>query len=125
MYRELYLYELDYHNDISEEEYKYLDELRKPYLDDFNSRFGMSDEELEELFDIFGYNTPLYDILGTGDQIPVWVWICVGIGILAVNDEGALDVAGSYGLGGLRAFDQHRLAGYERHACEGSYCEIY
>ena len=47
MYRELYLYELDYRNDISEEEYKYLDELRKPYLDDFNSRFGMSDEELE------------------------------------------------------------------------------
>ena len=43
-----------------------------------------SDEELEELFDIFGYNTPLYGILGTGDQIPVWVWICVGIGILAI-----------------------------------------
>ncbi len=43
-----------------------------------------SDEELEELFDIFGYNTPLYGILGTGDQIPVWVWVCVGIGIAAI-----------------------------------------
>ena len=26
----------------------------------------------------------MYGILGTGDQIPVWVWICVGIGILAI-----------------------------------------
>lgn len=47
MYRELYLYELDYHKDVSEEEYKYLDELRKPYLEDFNSRFKPSEDELE------------------------------------------------------------------------------
>lgn len=47
MYRELYLYELDYQKEISEEDYKYLDGLRKPYLDDLNSRFGLSDEELE------------------------------------------------------------------------------
>lgn len=43
-----------------------------------------TDEELEELFDIFGYGTPLYGILGTGDYIPVWVWVCAGVGIVAV-----------------------------------------
>ena len=44
----------------------------------------MDDEELEEVFDMFGYGTPLYGMFGTGDQIPVWVWICAGIGILAL-----------------------------------------
>ena len=44
----------------------------------------MADEELEELFDLFGYGTPLYGMLGTGDQIPVWVWICAGAGVLAL-----------------------------------------
>ena len=43
-----------------------------------------SDEELEELFDMFGYGTPLYGMLGTGDQVPVWVWICAGAGVLAL-----------------------------------------
>ena len=45
---------------------------------------NMTEEELEELFDIFGYGTPLYGMLGTGDQIPVWVWVCSGIGVLAI-----------------------------------------
>lgn len=43
-----------------------------------------TDEELEELFDMFGYGTPLYGMLGTGDQVPVWVWICAGAGALAL-----------------------------------------
>lgn len=47
MYRELYLFELDYHKDVSEEEYKYLDEMRKPYIDDLNTRFSLSEEELQ------------------------------------------------------------------------------
>ena len=42
------------------------------------------DEELEELFDMFGYGTPLYGMFGTGDQIPAWVWICGAVGILAL-----------------------------------------
>ena len=44
----------------------------------------MDDEELEELFDMFGYGTPLYGMFGTGDQIPVWVWICGAVGIFAL-----------------------------------------
>ncbi len=44
----------------------------------------MGDEELEELFDMFGYGTPLYGMFGTGDQIPVWVWICGAAGIFAL-----------------------------------------
>ena len=44
----------------------------------------LTDEELEELFDMFGYGTPLYGMLGTGDQIPVWVWVCGGVGIVAL-----------------------------------------
>lgn len=42
------------------------------------------DEELEELFDMFGYGTPLYGMFGTGDQIPAWVWICGAVGLLAL-----------------------------------------
>jgi len=44
----------------------------------------MSDEELEELFDMFGYGTPLYAMLGTGDTVPAWVWICGSCGLLAL-----------------------------------------
>ena len=44
----------------------------------------LGDEELEELFDMFGYGTPLYGMLGTGDQIPIWVWICSGVGVAAL-----------------------------------------
>ena len=45
---------------------------------------GMSDEELEELFDMFGYGTPLYGMFGTGDTVPAWVWICGAVGIFAL-----------------------------------------
>ena len=44
----------------------------------------LTDEELEELFDMFGYGTPLYGMLGTGDQVPVWVWVCGSVGIIAL-----------------------------------------
>ena len=44
----------------------------------------MGDEELEELFDMFGYGTPLYGMFGTGDTVPAWVWICGAVGILAL-----------------------------------------
>ena len=43
----------------------------------------MTDEELEEMFDLFDYGTPLYGILGTGDEVPAWVWACGGGGLLA------------------------------------------
>ena len=43
-----------------------------------------TDEELEELFDVFGYGTPLYGMLGTGDYLPAWVLVCAGVGIIAV-----------------------------------------
>ena len=45
---------------------------------------GLSDEELEELFDMFGYGTPLYGMFGTGDTVPAWVWICGSCGLLAL-----------------------------------------
>jgi len=44
----------------------------------------MSDEELEELFDLFGYNTPLAAILPTGDETPVYPFVFGGIGLLAI-----------------------------------------
>jgi hypothetical protein len=45
---------------------------------------GMGDEELEDLFDMFGYGTPLYGMFGTGDSIPAWVWTCGSCGLLAL-----------------------------------------
>ena len=45
---------------------------------------GLSDEELEELFDMFGYGTPLYGMFGTGDTVPAWVWTCGSIGLIAL-----------------------------------------
>ena len=45
---------------------------------------GLSDEELEDLFDMFGYGTPLYGMLGTGDQTPLYPFVFGGIGLLAL-----------------------------------------
>jgi hypothetical protein len=43
-----------------------------------------TEEELEELLDIWGYETPLYGaLLPTGDEIPIWVWGAGGIGSLS------------------------------------------
>ena len=44
----------------------------------------LGDEELEELFDLFGYDTPLFGMLGTGDEVPAWVWACGAGGIAAL-----------------------------------------
>ena len=45
---------------------------------------GMDEAELEELFDLFGYGTPLWGMLGTGDETPVWPFAFGGIGALAL-----------------------------------------
>ena len=45
----------------------------------------MTEEELEELFDLFGYGTPLWgELLGTGDETPLAPWLFAGLGILAL-----------------------------------------
>ena len=44
----------------------------------------MSDEELEELFDMFSYGLPLYGILQTGDETPLYPFIFGSAGILAL-----------------------------------------
>jgi len=44
----------------------------------------LSDEELEELFDMFGYGTPLYGMLGTGDELPLYPFVFGGLGLLAL-----------------------------------------
>lgn len=44
-----------------------------------------SEEELEELLDLFGYGTPLFGgLLGTGDETPVYPYVFGGVGALAV-----------------------------------------
>ena len=46
---------------------------------------NMTEEELEELFDLFGYGTPLWgELLGTGDETPLAPWLFAGLGILAL-----------------------------------------
>ncbi len=44
-----------------------------------------TEEELEELIDIFDYDTPLWGgLLGTGDDMPVYPFIFAGIGVAAL-----------------------------------------
>lgn len=43
-----------------------------------------TDEELEELFDMWGYETPLYGIFQTGDEIPVEIYLFGLIGLCAL-----------------------------------------
>ncbi len=41
--------------------------------------------ELEEVVDLFGYNTPLWgQLLGTGDETPIYPYVFGGVGVLAV-----------------------------------------
>ena len=49
--------------------------------DSVNGEF--TEEELEDLLDIWGYETPLYGMLQTGDEVPIWVWSASGIGSLS------------------------------------------
>ena len=47
--------------------------------------FGSKSEgELEDLFDLFDYNTPLWGMMGTGDETPVYPYVFGGAGVLAV-----------------------------------------
>ena len=50
-----------------------------PEFDEF------TEEELEDLLDLFDYDTPLFGRpLGTGDEIPVYPFVFAGIGLVAV-----------------------------------------
>ncbi|MBR4441646.1 MAG: Cna B-type domain-containing protein [Clostridia bacterium] len=45
----------------------------------------LTDEELDELLDLFDYETPLWGgLLGTGYETPVWPYVSAGVGALAV-----------------------------------------
>ena len=47
--------------------------------------FGDRNEgELEELFDLFDYMTPLWGMLGTGDETPAYPYVFGGVGLAAV-----------------------------------------
>lgn len=43
-----------------------------------------TESELEEMFDLFDYDTPLWGMLGTGDETPVWPYAFGGAGALAL-----------------------------------------
>ena len=44
----------------------------------------LSEPELEELFDMFEYNTPLWGMMGTGDETPFWPMAFAAAGALAL-----------------------------------------
>jgi hypothetical protein len=41
-------------------------------------------EELEELIHVFDYSTPLYNILGTGNEIPLYIYLAGAAGLTAL-----------------------------------------
>ena len=43
-----------------------------------------TEAELEELFELFEYNTPLYGMLQTGDEVPIEIIVCVIIGLCSL-----------------------------------------
>lgn len=46
---------------------------------------NMTDEEFEEAIDFLDYNVPLWgQLMGTGDETPVWPWVFAGIGAVAL-----------------------------------------
>ena len=44
----------------------------------------MTEEELEELFELFDYGTPLFGMMQTGDELPVYPFIFGGVGLAAI-----------------------------------------
>ena len=53
-----------------------------PYVPPYDE---LTEENLEQLLDLFDYSTPLYGgLLGTGDEMPKYPFIFGGIGTLAV-----------------------------------------
>ena len=62
---------------------KIIENLPEPIFDHPNfSQF--TDEELEELIDVWGYKTPLYGMLATGDEIPTAFYKFLWIGLAAI-----------------------------------------
>ena len=54
--------------------------LSEPYIPGPN--FGiLTEAEIEDLMDIFDYNTPLYGMLETGDETPLYIIILILIGL--------------------------------------------
>jgi hypothetical protein len=52
----------------------------------------LREEELDELLDLFEYETPLWGgLLGTGDDTPVWPYAFAGAGVLALAALAVLD----------------------------------
>ena len=46
---------------------------------------GLGEQELEELFDLFGYGTPLWgELMPTGDETPAWPFAFAGAGLMAL-----------------------------------------
>jgi hypothetical protein len=45
---------------------------------------GMKEEEFDDLLDILDYGTPLFGMLGTGDETPVYPFVFGGLGAMAV-----------------------------------------
>ena len=52
---------------------------------EYNTPLGfLSTMDLESMIDLFDYGTPLFGVLGTGDEIPVYPFIFAGVGLVAV-----------------------------------------
>jgi len=46
---------------------------------------ALTEQELEELFDLFGYGTPLWgELRDTGDETPAWPFAFAGAGLMAL-----------------------------------------
>ena len=45
---------------------------------------GMTEEEFDDLLDMFDYATPLWGMLGTGDETPVYPFVFGGVGVIAL-----------------------------------------
>ena len=61
------------------------DEDEGTTIREYNTPLGfLTEMDLEELVDLFDYGTPLYGMLGTGDEIPVYPFIFAGAGIVAL-----------------------------------------
>ncbi len=52
-----------------------------PEIPPFNER---TEEELEELIDLFDYTTPLYGMQQTGDDLPAYPFVFAGLGVAAL-----------------------------------------
>jgi len=60
--------------------------IHEHYTPDPGPHFeNLTEEQLEELIDIFGYEVPLYgELLPTGDNIPMYVYIALILGLASI-----------------------------------------